>query len=64
MARGQVNLSVVSTNDEKYLLQVQEPDAINRVMDNNITVHEDVDSLLAELRKKLHRQLPQKAANR
>ena len=64
MARGQVTLSVVATNDDKFLLQVQEPDSVNRVVENNITVHDDVDTLLATLKKKLLRQLPQPAANR
>lgn len=52
-----MQLSVVLTNDDKLMLQVQEPDPINRVVENNITVHADMDSLLAALKTKLTRGL-------
>lgn len=52
-----VTLSVLKTSDNKLLLQVQQPDPINRQMQNVITVHETVDELLQALKPKLNREL-------
>lgn len=57
MAKGQVTLSVVKTDDDKLLLQVQQPDPINKQVNNVITVHDDVDALLLALKPKLSRGL-------
>lgn len=57
MAKGQVNLAVTKTNDDKFLLQVQEPDPVNRVVENHMTVHTDVDDLLKTLKLRLTRGL-------
>lgn len=57
MAKGQVKFDVVKTNDDKLLLQVQEPDPVNRQVDNHLTVHPDVDDLLKALKVRLMRGL-------
>lgn len=57
MAKGQIQLVVTRTNDDKLLLQVQEPDHINKVIDNHMTVHNTVDELVAAFKSKVQRQL-------
>jgi hypothetical protein len=57
MAKGQVTSTVIKTNDDKFLLQVQEPDPVNRVVENNMTVYTTIDDLLATLKFKLTRGL-------
>lgn len=57
MAKGQVNVVIIKTNDDKLMLQVPEVDRLNNSTENNITIHDNVDKLLAALKPKIDRQL-------
>lgn len=58
MAKGNVAISVIKTNDDHFLLQVPEPHALpGQQRENNVTVHKDEDALLAAIRQHIRRGL-------
>lgn len=59
MAKGQVALSVIKTNDDHFLLQVPEPHALpGQQRENHVTVHDDEETLVAAIRNAIRRGLP------